>query len=620
MTTECEVILAMWHERRSAMGPMFAKMEEIRRLYNGDLVLPLPQVDKVEKAAVANLVQQGIDQLGARISSVKPDVDCPPLFPGQPLSERKARDRRLAIMGWWDHSMMDVLDGRRARHLLAYASSPVMIRPGHSKSHAVPTWHVRSPLQSYPGPRPNPDDMTPNNCIFSYEVTLGFIKNRYPEAYWALEKGNDDRPDSKFEVLEYVDDDEFVMLIVGKAPVGPGGGTYGSPTPAPGAPFAQVLRQVNRAGMCTAVVPKRTSLDMPIGKFDGMTGMFQMQARLMALTLIAVQRSVFTKEWLVGRPGELPEVLTEAVPEDGRTGVVTGGVLQPQQVTPPAIAMQMSEMLEANQRAQGGLPQEMSGQSPTNVRTGKRGADIMSAQVDFPIQEAQTLLARSKEAENTIGIAISKAYYGNQQVSFYIRKMKGNRGKVNYTPNKTFDSDVNFVDYPNAGSDANQLTVLIGQLLSLKTLSIDSAQRMHPLIDDPTHEKEMIISESLQDALLAAIAQQVQGGQLSAVDVANISLALEENKYDSLAAAVNAVHQQEQDRQANQPPPGTPPGPAGAPGLAPTPDGGPGGAAVPPGQVPPGVQPPTPSIENLATLLGSLHGGAQSPVPAGAPA
>jgi hypothetical protein len=597
---------------------MFNKMEEIRRLYNGELILPLPQVDKVEKAAVANLVQQGIDQLGARISSVMPAVDCPSLSPGQPAADKRARDRRMAIMGWWDHSIMDVLDGRRARHLLAYGSTPVLVRPGHSKEQGIPTWHVRSPLQTFPGPRPNPDDMQPDDCIFTYEVTLAFIQRRYPDAFHALEKGNDTSPDAKFEVLEYVDRDESVMLIVGREAPNPGGHTYGMPAPLPGAPYAEILRQPNRAGICPVVVPKRTSLDMPIGKFDGMTGMYQMQARLMALTLIAVQRSVFTKEWLIGRPGELPEVLTEANPEDGRTGVVTGGVLQPQEVQPPPIAMQMAQQLEQNQRSQGGLPQELSGGSPTNVRTGKRGADIMSAQVDFPIQEAQTLLARSKEAENVVAIAVAKAYFGDRPTSFYIRKMKGARGRVTYTPNKTFDSDVNFVDYPNAGSDANQLTVLLGQLLSLKALSLDSGRKMHPLIDDPEHEKEMVISEALQDALLGAIAQQVQGGQLSAVDVANISLALEENKYDSLAAAVNAVHQQEQQRQAAAPPPGAPPGPDGAPGLAPSPDGGPGGAAVPPGG-PPSVQPPTPSVEGLAQVLGALKGGATSPVPAGAP-
>ena len=616
MTTACETIIELWNERRRAAGPMFNKMDEITKLYNGEMVLPLPQVDRMEKAAVANLIQQGIDQLGARISSVRPDVTCPSTSPGVPLKDRQASDRRKAIRGWWDHSTMDVIDGRRARHLLAYASSPVLVRPGHSKDHGIPTWHVRTPLSTFPGPRPNPDDMTPDDCIFTYAVTLGFIRNRYPEATAGLETGGQNNPDALFDVLEYVDCDELVMLVVGKAPQPTN--TYDTQTMRIGAPYAEIMRQPNRAGMCTVVVPKRTSLDMPVGKFDGMTGMYQMQARLMALTLIAVQRSVFTKEWLVGRPGEVPEVLSEADPENGITGVVLGGVLQPQEVQPPPIAMQMAELLENNQRSQGGLPQEMSGQSPTNVRTGKRGTDIMSAQVDFPIQEAQTLLARSKESENVAAIAVSKGYFGNKQVSFYIRKMKGEKGKLTYTPNKLFDTDVNFVDYPNAGSDVNQLTVQLGQLLSLKALSLDSGRRMHPLIDDPDHEKEMVISESLQDALLASISQAVQGGQLSPVDVASITLALEENKYDSLAAAVNAVHQQEQQRQAQaQPDQGSP---AAAPGLAPAPGGAPGGAAVPTGAAgPPGTIGPTPNVQGLAALLGSLKGGATSPVPPGGP-
>jgi hypothetical protein len=336
----------------------------------------------------------------------------------------------------------------------------------------------------------------------------------------------------------------------------------------------------------------------------------------MALTFIAIRENVFPKEWLVGRPGELPEVLTEADPTAARTGVVTGGVLQPQTLQPSPMPMQMMGQLEANQRQQGGLPTEMGGESPTNVRTGKRGMDIMSAQIDFPIQEAQTILARSKEYENVAAIAISKAYYGNKQVSFYVRKMKGAKGKVTYVPNEIFETDINFVDYPHAGSDANQLAVMLGQLVSLKMISLETARKLHPLIDDGFHESEVTQAEALNDALLASIAGQVQQGTLSAVDVANIIDALDQDR-STLAQAVQAVHAKEQARQAAAPTgaPGE-----GAPGLAPGPGGAPGGQALPPGQAPPSVGPPTPSEGNLAALLGSLHGGATSPVPAGAPA
>jgi hypothetical protein len=604
MTTSGDQILNLYKERRAARSRMINRMDEIRRAYNGDLVLPLPEMDKIERAAVANLIQQGIDQLGARVASVRPDVDCPSTYPGQPLADKRARLRRLAILGWWDHSDMEVLDGRRARHLLAYAEAPCLIRPGHSYEKAMPTWHIRDPLASYPGPRPNPDDMMPDDCIFTYDVTLGFLARRYPEAAATIEKGNNPSVDTTFTVLEYADKDEFVMLVVGRdAPSAPRG--YGSTPTVAGAPHAVVNRKPNRAGICPVVIPRRTTLDIEVGKFDGMVGMHQTQAKLMALTLNAVKQNVFTKEWLVGRPGELPEVMVEADPINGRTGVVTGGVLEPQQLNPSTMPVQMMGLLDTAMRSQGGIPSEMGAESPTNVRTGKRGDAVISAAIDFPIQESQVLLARSKEHENEIAIAMSKGYYGPKTVSFYMRRMKGTpSGAVTYVPDQIFTTDVNFVDYPHAGSDANQLAVLIGQLVGLELISEESARKLHPLIDDPTHEADMVLAEAINKALLASIAQQVQAGSLAAVDVAYIETALREDRL-SLSEAIIAVHNQQQQRQAQQMPPQMPgggPPPGAMPGLAPGPGGAPGGAAVPPT-----VNPPTQSEQGLAQLLQTLH-------------
>jgi hypothetical protein len=273
--------------------------------------------------------------------------------------------------------------------------------------------------------------------------------------------------------------------------------------------------------------------------------------------------------------------------------------------------MQMIGALEQSQRQQGGLPADFGGTSPTNVRTGKRGTDIVSAQIDFPIQESQTLLARSKEAENVIAIAMSKGYSGNKTVSFYVRKMNGVRGQVSYTPNDIFENDVNFVDYPHAGSDANQLAVLVGQLLGLELISEDTGRKLHPLIDDPFHEGELVVAESLQKQLLGAVAAQVEQGTLTAVDIAKLDLMLRQEKVATLADAVVKLHDEEQQRQAGEQPPGAPPGagPEQMPGLAPPQPGAPAGAAVPPGGgAPPTVGPPTPSEGNLAALLSSLHG------------
>ena len=46
------------------------KAIEVRDTYEGGIAVPLPELSKDEQIAVANLVQQGTDQLGMRVSSV----------------------------------------------------------------------------------------------------------------------------------------------------------------------------------------------------------------------------------------------------------------------------------------------------------------------------------------------------------------------------------------------------------------------------------------------------------------------------------------------------------------------------------------------------------------------
>ncbi len=599
MSRSAEDIITQYHARKSVAGPVVSRMDEIRQAYNGDLVLPLPQMDKVEKAAVANLIAQGIDQMAQRISSVYADVECPSTIPGQALADKAARRRRQAILGWWDFSEIEIMDGRRARHLLAYATSPVILRPMREKG--IPIWHIRNPLSTFPAATENPDSMTPGDCIFSYRLSLDYLIDRYPDHMAGLEKGQASTLDDKFDILEYVDANEHVLLVLGHEPAQADHSFYGQPARA-GAPMAELERYPNRAGMCTAIVPGRITLDKPVGKFDGMIGMYQAEAKLMALELIAVERGVFPKEWLVARPGELPKVLLEADGRTGQTGVVQGGVLEAPTVNPSYMTTQTIQMLEANQRQQGGIPMEFSGESPTNVRTGKRGSDIMSAVIDFPVQEAQTTMARSKQHENEVAIAISKGYFGARSVSMYISRGKGAKGFLEYVPSKLFTISTNQVAYPHAGSDANQLTVLLGQLVGLNLISEATARKLHPLIDDPYGESEKTTAETLEKALLSAIASQVSQGTLAAPDVAQIMSFLVQDK-GSLAEAVIAVHKDAQARQANAA--NAAPGasnPGSQPGLAPGPGGTPGGAGAPVS-----VNPPTASESNLSNLLQTLH-------------
>ena len=122
--------------------------------------------------------------------------------------------------------------------------------------------------------------------------------------------------------------------------------------------------------------------------------MYQTQARLFALELIAVERGIFPDTYLVSRPGEQAKFVTG--PHDGRSGlvnIISGGTLQEAGMNSNLTANNLIDRIERSMRITSGTPAEYGGESVTNVRTGKRGDAILSAVVDFPSQEAQEVLA-----------------------------------------------------------------------------------------------------------------------------------------------------------------------------------------------------------------------------------
>ena len=74
-----EEIVGLLRERESNLEPSLARMRRVRAAYDGDIVVPLPELDDHEQVAVANLLAQGLDQTAMRIASVMPDVVMPPV-------------------------------------------------------------------------------------------------------------------------------------------------------------------------------------------------------------------------------------------------------------------------------------------------------------------------------------------------------------------------------------------------------------------------------------------------------------------------------------------------------------------------------------------------------------
>jgi hypothetical protein len=131
-----EDIVGMLQERKQAQSPLLSNMARLRDAYNGDIIVPLPEMDRSEQAAVANLISTGLDQSAMRISSVVPNLYFPALKPGDRASEKRASTRRNATLGWWEANKMPLKIRRRARHMIGYASSPVVLRPDRRRHYS----------------------------------------------------------------------------------------------------------------------------------------------------------------------------------------------------------------------------------------------------------------------------------------------------------------------------------------------------------------------------------------------------------------------------------------------------------------------------------------------------
>ena len=604
-----EEIVDLYRQRVTAQGPVLTQMREVRQLANGDVIVPLNELDRNTKSSVANLLVQGLDQMSMRISSTMPVPYFPALREGSERSMQLARDRKRAMLSIWDQNRMNMKMRRRARHLLAYSNSPIYIKPNFDK--LLPEWQLRNPLDTFPSPVPDIDNPVPHDVIFSYSRTYGWLTQNFGDSINGQLRIGQPQMDDMFTILEYVCGTEIVTLAMGyekeRDPI--------SNVAYMGAPAVELSRMSNRTGMPLVIVPQRITLDKPHGQFDGLLGMYYTRARLQALTEIAIERGIFPDEYLVARPGENPEIIQIADGKSGQLGVVKGGDIQLQQSNPGYKTDTALDRLERQERLEGAIPAEFGGESGTNIRTGRRGDSVLAATVDFRVQEAQEIFASSLIEEDKVAIAIEKAYWGASAKSFFMPGMGG--GIKDYTPNKLWETDFHYVAYSAAGSDVNSLIVGLGQRLGTGLMSKESAREADPLISDPELEKDRIVAEGIEAALLSSIQAQAAdpNGPYQPDDLAYIASQVASNKM-SLSEAIMAAQKRAQERQATQAPVGAPetmPG-LSAPGMGMEqpigPDGGqpsldqllgglggpPAGAAAPPGS--PG------GVLSLASRLG----------------
>jgi hypothetical protein len=584
-------IIGLYYDRENASGWMKHRMRSVLAHYEGDVIVPLPELQANEAPGVANLIQIGLDQTAMRISSTTPSVTHHPAS-NSDLSRRRARTRQHANREWWRQSKVFSRQiPKRARHMVGYSYSVADVYWDFEKE--MPCWRVRDPLTTYPSQLHGADDIAPANCIFAGERTVGWMRNSFPEHWLKFTngitdfRGVEDRP---VTLLEYVDAEERVLVAVG------------SPTPessylntgiTEARTAVQELQRVpNRAGMTPVTVSERISLgEDPVGQFDQIRGMFHMQAMLMSLEIIAARKGVFADTWVVSRPGERATIVTPADGMKGQLGEVQGGDIRELQPAPGFMTNPVVDRLERAMRLTSAIPPEYGGESGSNIRTGRRGEFVLGAAVDFHIQEAQRTFADCLEYENRVAVQSCKGWAGSKQFSMYVRDGRA-KGPTDFVPDRDFESDANTVSYSYAGSDQNAMVISAAQRINMGTLSRRNFMTIDPMVEDPETEHDAVVAEGIELALMQSIQQQAAQGAIPPADVARIMELVRSDKMD-LADAVTKAQREAQERQAQQV---EATAPEAMPGLA---QPGMGAEAMAPPPEPEG--PP-----DLRQLLGSL--------------
>jgi hypothetical protein len=554
-----EEVISLYRQRLNFYGPLHQKMKLVQAIYNGNMEIPLPDMEESTMPSVPNLLAQGVDQMAGRITSVIPSVNFASIKPGVRASDRRSMVAARTITGWWQEDRLSMKMKQRGRHQIAYGMSPVVIRWNNKDKR--PTWQIRHPLETYPSTDVLPGHLSPTDCIFAYRRSVNWLRSKgYGNRLLAL-TGNYDMPgDASILLLEYVNQEETHLIAAG----------YKTPDPyAMGSEIEMIGTQLrgitleryaNMSGdECPVVIPMRITLDTAGGQFDNMIGMYYQQAKLMALETIAVEKGIFPDTYLVSRQGEVGRFLDG--PHDGRTGmvnIIAGGDIREIQSQPGYLTNPTIDRLERNQRVTAGIPAEFGGESGSNIRTGRRGDAVLSAVIDYPVAEAQETFAYSLQEENEVAIELAKSWAGNTKRTIYVGT--GNAARpVTYVPNETFETSEHVVSYPASGADINSLIIGIGQRVGLGIMSKQTAATLDPYIDNPEIEHDSIIAEGLEQALMSGLQQQAASGAIPPLTLSKIMRLVKDDKME-LAEALNKVtedaikeQEKQQQEQMNQP-------------------------------------------------------------------
>lgn len=607
-----EEIVHALNYRRTYAGQLVNDMVQIRDLYNGDMVTPMPDIkgEPDSKPIIPSLLNQAIDGLARRGGSLRPVIGYPAL--GHTDKQiNAAEDAKRALYATWHYSgIYEVLLRRCFRHYGAYGSWCLNVIPDFADGRA--RVEVRDPLTTYPDLRVVDNLTQPVNVGFMYPRSRAWVIERFgvggrtdPQTARNLMMAlaNSDRDSSDvFDVIEWVDKESLVIGVLG-----PRYQNYNTAYPQWPIGGFELRRWKNKAEHVPCSIPYRVTLDKIMGSVNLIIGMVNMMSRMTLLDYFAAEKAVWPDLVIYGKDGE-PRLVGNRW-KDGREGepnIIEQGDVKFLQSAPGPLSNQTIDMLERSVRQTSDNPAMFGGEATGNIRSGQTVNQLGSYSIDPVTQELQDLAGRSLAVVNEGIIAVEKGYFGGKKQVFF-SGWSSDGELVEFVPNETFLHSHNTVRYPLPGTDLSTLTVTSSQAVATGTISKHTGRVLSPLCDDPDAEYRKIIVERLEDTALGALQQQAMAGAMPAIDLSSIIRKVKDRT--NLEDAIDSAHAEAQARQAAVPAPG-PVGPDGQPGPAPENMPGlamPGAGAEAVTPPPPAIGPAPASLENFKGVTRALR-------------
>lgn len=603
MTTWADIQSTMW-QRRQRDANLLRQMIEARDRYNGDVIVPMPDVDGEPTlgSLAPQIVADGIDHNAMRAASVIPSISCPALG-GRPSAKENAARRRRALYANWHWNGMELILYRYFRHYIGYGTASLVVVPDFREERA--RIELRDPLTSYPELRSPEDFREPVNVGFVFGRSEDWLFANYPEAQSTLKTVG---TSSLWDIVEWIDEEDVVMGVLGPRTVA---GSYDDRVYGSGRGPAQnsmeLRRWPNRAGMVPCAVPRRATLDRIMGQLTHVFPTIDLLDRMTALEAIASERQTFPDMVILGKRTAVPS-LSGGRWKDGREGepniVLDADGIQLLNTNVSQSTMQTIQSLERTARTSGGVLTQFGGETSGAYRTGRALDTLAGFSVDPRVMEAQKFAARALETINHAVMAVERGYWPTKKYTVF-SGWSGDVELVEYVPEKTYQSCENAVTYALPGTDISQATVALTQLVGAGLISKNTSRVSHPLIADAQLEEKAIVHERIEDAVLVTFLQQASTGTLPLIDLVTI-----DEQFQKTGSMIEAVRKADADARARQ----AAETPAAPEGMALAPEAQPG-LAMPgmgaEGQAPAGGGAQLPAAERMQQILAALQGPAQ---------